>query len=336
MDVRTTGEVIAAAIAEYDREPAVVHRAIHGTDDPEAIARQVDALVEATLGVAVVGARFHAASVGSVTGVALADGRDVVVKAYQDRWSLAFLAAVVEAQTVLHLVGIPCALPLAPPRPLGGGLATIESWLPDPGPTLVFGPAERRASAEGLAALIAAAPELDGLRGHPMLEPSGGLYPTPHSPLFDFEATAAGAGWIDAYARAAAPHMGGGRPVVAHTDWSARNVRLSAAGVDAVYDLDSLSWTTLPAALAGAAMSWRAFGETSDGPAPGVDEASAWLADFPEPLSRDEERSFWAHALFHLAYTSRCEHAVDPGEERLARARPSLRSDGPVLSARLA
>ncbi len=335
MDVRTT-DVITAAIAEHDGEPAVVHRAIHGSDDPEVIAGQLHAHVEATLGVGVVGARFHATSVGSVTGVTLADGRDVVVKAYQQRWSLPFVAAVVEAQTVLHLSGIPCALPLAPPAPLGAGLATIETFLPDPGPNAVFGQAERRASAEGLAALIAASPDLEGLHAHPMLEPSGGLYPTPHSPLFDFDATTAGAEWIDAYARAASAHTTGGRPIVAHTDWSARNVRLSASGVQAVYDLDSLSWTTLPAALAGAAMTWRAFGQTSDGPAPSIDEAGAWLADFPEQLASDDERSFWAHALFHLAYTARCEHAVDPGEARLSRSRPTLRSDGTALLALLA
>ena len=131
-------------------------------------------------------------------------------------------------------------------------------------------------------------------------------------------------------------HTGDGRRVVAHTDWSARNVRLAPSGVRAIYDLDSLSWTTLPAALAGAAMSWRAFGESSDIRAPGVTDAGAWLADYPESLAPDEERAFWAHALFHLAYTSRCEHAVDPDERRFARSRPTLRASGPALLALLA
>lgn len=335
MDVRTLEDVIAAAVAAYDGEPALVHRTIHGTDDPGRIAGQLADHVERILGVGVAGGRFHAASVGSVTGVALDDGRDVVVKAYQQRWSLSFLAAVVEAQTVLHLVGIPCALPLSPPTPLGGGLATIETFLADPGPTPTFGPAEQRASAVGLATVIRAAPDLVGLQAHPMSASTGGLYPTPHSPLFDFDATASGAEWIDEYAVAASEHTDGGRRVVAHTDWSARNVRLSVNGVQAIYDLDSLAATTLPAALAGAAMSWRAFGEATDGPAPGIDEAGAWLADYPEPLAADEMRAFWAQALFHLAYTSRCEHAVDPGEERFSRARPTLRSDGPGLVALL-
>jgi hypothetical protein len=329
------GAVIGAAIASYGEAPAVVHQAIHGTDDPAAIAAQLVGHVERTLGVAVAGGRFHAASVGSVTGLALADGRDVVVKAYQPRWPLSFVAAVVEAQTVLHLSGIPCALPLAPPAPLGAGVATIESWLTDPGQPTVLGPAERRASAEGLAALVAAVPDLPGLRDNPMSQPARGLYPTPHSPLFDFEATAEGAAWIDAHAAAASPHTGGGRQVVAHTDWSARNVRLSADGVRAVYDLDSLASTTLPAALAGAAMSWRALGESSDGPAPGVEEVESWLADYPEALGPEDLRAFWAHALLHLAYTARCEHAVDPAEERYRRARTTLRSDGAALLERL-
>lgn len=330
MGVLAVGDVIAQAIAAHDGEAAVVLRAIHGTDDPERIGARVTAHVEAILGVGVIGGRFHATSAGSVTGVALADGRDVVVKAYQPRWSLPFVAAVVEAQTVLHLVGIPCALPLAPPSLLDRGLATIETFLPDPGPTPRFGPSERRVSAEGLAAVIAAAPDLEGLAAHPMSEPSG-LYPTPHSPLFDFEATAHGAEWIDRCATAAWAHLDAGRRVVAHCDWSARNVRLSDREVLAVYDLDSLSSTTLPAALAGAAMSWRALGEASDPAAPVVEEARAWLADFPARLDQEEERAFWAHALYHLAYTSRCEHALDPGEERFSRARPILRAEGPTL-----
>ena len=37
-----------------------------------------------------------------------------------------------------------------------------------------------------------------------MAQPDGsGLYPEPHSPIFDFVATAAGSVWIDEYARAA-------------------------------------------------------------------------------------------------------------------------------------
>ena len=52
----------------------------------------------------------------------------------------------------------------------------------------------------------------------------------PHSPSFDFEATAAGAQWIDDLARAALPCADFGDRVVAHTDWSARNVRLQVLG----------------------------------------------------------------------------------------------------------
>ncbi len=57
----------------------------------------------------------------------------------------------------------------------------------------------------------------------------------------------------------------------------------------------------------------------------------------PGPAGRTERvatapgRDAMPHALFHLGYASRCEHAVDPREERFNRARPTLRTDGPAL-----
>jgi len=105
------------------------------------------------------------------------------------------------------------------------------------------------ASARGLARLIHTARPVPGLGDNPLRQPYEGLLPLPHSPLFDFDATAAGAEWIDELARRAKPLLGLGRVVVAHTDWAARNVRLSARGILAVYDLDSLAVGPLPAAL---------------------------------------------------------------------------------------
>jgi hypothetical protein len=174
-----------------------------------------------------------------------------------------------------------------------------------------------------------------GLAQHPMNEPRAGLYPTPHSPLFDFDATAAGAEWIDDLARAALPYSAIGRPVVAHTDWAARNVRLGPSGVRAFYDLDSLAIAPLPGALGTAAATWRSTAEPGDGPAPGVDEIDEWLGCYPDPLPRDERRAVFAHALSVLAYSARCEHAIDPDEIRHRRARPTLRTDAAAFLRRL-
>ena len=38
-----------------------------------------------------------------------------------------------------------------------------------------------------------------------------------------------------------------------------------------------------------------------------------------------------ASVVYQLAYTSRCEHAIDPREDLHRRARPTLRRDGAEL-----
>ena len=110
--------------------------------------------------------------------------------------------------------------------------------------------------------------------------------------------------------------------MTAHTDWSARNVRLSPDGVRAIYDLDSLAVVLLPAALGIAAATWRSFGEEGEGPAPGAAEVGEWLGDYPGPLTDEERAGVFAAALWSLVYTARCEHAVDPEERIHHRARP--------------
>jgi len=46
-------------------------------------------------------------------------------------------------------------------------------------------------------------------------------------------------------------------------------------------------------------------------------------------------RASFASALSHLAYSSRCEHAVDPDEAVHRRARPTLRAEADRFLARI-
>jgi Ser/Thr protein kinase RdoA (MazF antagonist) len=321
-------EVILHQMARYGSGLASIHESIHGSMDPAVIARQLDEFVDGALGSTISDGLFHVGSVGSVTGVVLDDGREVVIKAYQPRWRRRFLTAVVGAQAALADAGIACAQPLAGPLPFATGLATIESLLIDPGQPTTFGLAEMASSARGLGELIAAVPDLPALAENPLQLPFEGLYPSPHSPVFDFEATADGAEWIDDLATRARPFINSGRRVVSHTDWSARNIRLRSDGVRAIFDLDSLASVPLPAALGMGAATWRSTGESTDGAAPGVNEVEAWLAHYPGSLTAKEVQAAFSHALYVLAYASRCEHAIDPDERVYKRARPTLRSEG--------
>lgn len=158
----------------------------------------------------------------------------------------------------------------------------------------------------------------------------------PHRPFFDFDATAAGAEWIDDLARRSlAVREETDLPrIVTHTDWTARNVRFRTDGVKAIYDWDSASAISEAGAVGGAAQAWRSFARWDDEIAPTVDEV---LADFEahgeargRSLTHGERRAAAASALWVLAYSARCEHSITPTGHS-GRCRSRLHADGDLL-----
>lgn len=329
----SVGAVIAAA---GERAGTDVERAVYGTDDPGELAAAIERFCAEAVGAASVGGRFHESSIGCVTGVELADGRAVVVKAYRSTWSGPYLPAARRTQAALAAGGFPCPEPLAGPAPVLAGLAVVDTLLVDPGPRPAT-PASLAASARGLAEQIARCRLLDrtGLEAHPLEAAPGELYPVPHHPRFDFVATAGGAGWIDDLTRAARAITDDppGELVIAHGDWTARNVRFDEHRVLAAYDWDSLVVVAEPLAVGRAAATWS-FLDGSER-APSVDEVAAYLAHHERARGRDlsaaERRAVGAAALGCLAYTARCEHALDPAHPDRGRARSRLHEDGDAL-----
>jgi hypothetical protein len=328
-DVVALAERVAASIAAHG---GVVERAVFSTVSPGRVAAAIEAVAPSP----VVECRFYVVSVGCVAGLTLADGTDVVVKAHQPRWTAGHLRRAVTAQAACADAGLAAPRPLAGPLPCGNGLATVEAYLPDPGdaaPTAEM----LEVSAAGLAAVIDVTGRLDLPEvAQPLDRPPGQLYPQPHSPLFDFAATHAGAEWIDDLARrslAARDAIDLPR-VVTHTDWAARNVRFDPTAVRAIYDWDSIAATTEAAAVGLAAQTWRSTGRWDDTSAPGPDEVVAYLDAYGHargrPLTRHERRAAAATALWVLAYSARCEHSVD-ATGPAARSTNRLRTDADRL-----
>jgi hypothetical protein len=322
---------------------------VFGTADPSRVTEIVETFCQVHLGDAPHGARFYASSVGCVIGLAVEPGRDVVMKAYQPRWRKAFIEAVQQAQRFAASRGLPCAEPLLAPAPVVEGrdtFAVIESWLPDPGMRAFDSESALRASAAGLARQISSCRALEysaALADHPLRSSPAGLYGEPHSPLFDFERSSAGAEWIDDFARRAADirNRDGARRVASHTDWSARNVRYDDERLLAVYDWDSVALVEESTAVGQAAVTWRVTAEAGGTVFPDADEMLRYIGAYEDAVghtfSAGERRAATAAAAYQLAYTSRCEHALewagiersDPGSARAARDR--LAEDGDRL-----
>lgn len=318
--------MLAVVEAQFERwagsGAGSVDRDVLGTDEPSRIAEIFEQFCAVHLGDPPVGGLFYAASAGCVLGLHFESGADVVIKAFRSRWREPFLTAVQRGQERVAAAGIPSPRPLAAPRPIRpdrSNLAVVETWLPDPGMRPGGSDAARAVSAQGLrrqVALCRGLPGADQLRHHPMRSSASQLYPEPHSPLFDFESTAPGAEWIDDLARRAAVERARDKSedVVAHTDWSARNVRFDDERLLAVYDWDSLAQVPESTALGQAAMTWSVTADPGGTEFPTLASVLGYMDDYERerdaPLTRAQRRAARASAVWVLAYTARCEHSL--------------------------
>jgi hypothetical protein len=339
------GDVIAAQVAEWGGVDLPLERALFATTDPDGIAAAIDGFCREQLGAGIAAYRFFDASSGSVHGVDLTDGRAVVVKGHRPDADVEHLRAAIALQRALAVSGFPAPPPLAGPVALGSGQLTAETLVPQHRPTDTHAPEVRRVLASGLARFVAlAAPHLDALGHHihPLHRLVDGLYPVPHSPRFDFAATAAGAEWIDRLmgeARERLAAMPAGVEVVAHGDWRVQNVSVHDGAIDAIYDWDSVAATTEMGAVAASAITfavdWSVPQSRRFSTAGEILAFAHEYADARGAALADDERTRLApHLVACLAYGARCEHAdPDSPPSGADSQRAILRTLGPKLLA---
>jgi len=290
-----------------------VEETIFGDEDP------VPAIV-AWLGEEPAETLFVEASVGVVAGFRLADGRGIVVKVHQPNVTAAYLDAVHTVQGVLADAGFPAPRPLAGPRPLARGHATVEELLDRGDRRDGHDASVRRAMAQALARLIELAPEVDDIDGG-ILERTETLWPQPHSPLFDFEATRDGTEWIDEYAERSRS-LPVGNLVIGHGDWSVKHFRFVGDEISAIYDWDSLIRTDEPRIVGQAAATHPATWYVPTTVLATPDEARTFVADYEEARGRtftpEERARLAAAATYNVAYGARCESCGDPTAKSFA------------------
>jgi hypothetical protein len=340
---RSVGFVVAPRIADlieahhqrWGDSSTIV--ATFGPIDAEGIASWYERVCVTALRSPAIRGLFFGASAGCVAGIELADGREVVIKAYQPRWRLDALQAASGAQQRLSDAGFACPVPVLPPLQFEGVAASIDFYLSDPGMRLLDMD-EMADSAGSLAQAISILRDEDArpwVSTHAMDRPSGSLYPIPHNPIFDFSLKAEEAAWIDELAISAldAQDQDDTPPQMLHGDWSARNIRIVDHRLVASYDWDSLGAFRESKGVGIAAATWRSNGEPDDPPAPDSDEISRYLEAYIEVAGGSRGRKWrtaaMGSALYTLAYTARCEHSLEGQDPRYQarRARRTLAAD---------
>jgi hypothetical protein len=214
---------------------------------------------------------------------------------------------------------------LAGPSPLGRGLAIAERYVDRGVARDAHEAAIRRALATSLHALVEALEPFIATSVLPLQlssPPAGEIWPTPHSRLFDFEATRAGAVDIDSLAAEARSRVtSSGRIVLGHGDWRAEHVRFDGATPVVAFDWDSLCKEAEPALVGFNAHGFCADWSRADhAQAPTLDEARAFVNDYEvargHPFADDERRLCGAAFAYSVAYTARCTHALGRDERR--------------------
>lgn len=327
-------------------ESASLDEALFGDADPRVVAAWFERAA-AQLGAPIARAHFCRAGTGRVLGATLADGRRVVLKALRRGARLSRLAACARVRSALASQGFPCSAPLCTPLELGPALLVAEALDERGAPADGHDPPVRREMAATLAHLVALTrgrPELaDGL-GPAWFSaiPRERALPASHSPRYDFEATAAGATWMEEIAREARVTQSDEDDtpnVVGHFDWRAEHLRFEAGRVVTSFDWDSLHLER-ESVMAGAAA--HAFTADASRPeraqAPSVDEMLLFLAAYEEargtPFSAKQRRTARRSCLFSLAYSARLCHAESPDREGgPGDFRPTLRAAAAVLLA---
>ena len=288
-----------------------------GTTDPDEVAAAVVAACR-PLGNVQEGI-FYEAGVGLVVGVQLDTDMAVVLKLHWFNATSERLTACLEVQGHLHDAGLPAPRPLLPVLAIGSGLATVEELCEG---AIADGrdPLVRRALATELHRLVEAArPLARDVALDPLWLPASGddpLWTTPHDLRFDFEATAAGAEWIDELAHVANERRrrDDGDVVIGHLDWRVQNLAFEGTGVVAIYDWDSLALASEPAIVGQAAggfpIDWRA---RYPDPPPTLAEMRAFVADYQRargtPFTATELDALDAANLAMIAYGARCQHS---------------------------
>ena len=272
---------------------------------------------------------FGTGNLSAVTGLRLADGREVVVKV---RPSIPRLTGCAVVHRALWAAGFPCPEPLVDLQPLDGYAATAETLIPDAGESSPDSELAAR-SAAGLARLVELAPDPGSV---PSLAPSPswvgwdhtepGLWPEPEDydvDLNDYPEPQ----WLARVAAAVRGQLRGqaGDPVIGHGDWHPENLRWQGPRLVAVHDWDSVICQPEPAIAGFAAASFVGI----EGPAASVEDSAAFLDAYQQARGRrwspGDYAACWAAGLWQRAFDAKTQSLDGDPEQGLTRHEARIR-----------
>ena len=308
-----------AALASLvaDRTDRALEAAIFETSDPDLVAATLTSFVEARLG-AIEQIWFYRGGTGIVIGLRVAGAGDVVIKIHRRNIDTSSLRAAQQIQRHLFASGYPAPRPLLGPTPIADGIATAEELIAG---DQVNGhdPTIRTEVAVRLHEFITLATpaSTDALSALGLMSPTrlSGLWGDPHDVRFDFDATLAGAEWIDGIAVDAQRQIRAATipEVVAHFDWRVENLAVRGHEMIGVFDWDSVGRAPESVAVGQSSAQFSTDWTIGHSTLPDIEEMAAFVTDYESArgsrFTNEERRVVESANLMVLAYCARCEHS---------------------------
>ena len=290
---------------------------------------------EQRLGSAISEVLFETGSLSAVTGLRLADRREVVVKVRRcaPRLNAAYLV-----QRHVRRCGYPAPEPLVPPVPVGAADCASAEQLVGGGAIGGRGRGDAERSAEALAWLLRIAPAIADVGDLSPAPPwvawdhaGPGLWPAPDGRPEGLN-TVAVPGWLDEAGLRARERLGRYRAprVIGHGDWHADNVLWSGSKLLVVHDWDSVVHQPEAVVAGVAAAIFPASGACWQPATIAESEEflDAYLRARSGPWAQDDIQAFWAATVWTRAFDAKEEPAGGPvtslsqaeALDRLARA----------------
>lgn len=305
----------------------ILSKSIVGATDAETLTKFVDDFCRTYLQSEIDECLYAGLSVGASFGLRLKNGQEIFLKINKPnnddsiaQCSFEGMDAISTVQDKLAEYKFPCPKVIISPVEYRDVIVTVNSYEDIGVQKDAHDPSVRKATAEKYAQLIKLTEPYIKLSGFKYFNfyKNEKIFPTPHNALFDFNKAGKAADWIDEIA-AKSKEIINSIPdnlVLGHCDWSLKHFRFIDDEIVMIYDWDSLCLQDEYHLLGIAASTFTTTWDIPVKITPSQQEAYEFVKEYEKfrgkKFTKEELMRISACSTYIIAYTARCELAVDP------------------------
>ncbi|MBK1813282.1 hypothetical protein JHL18_21910 [Clostridium sp. YIM B02505] len=305
----------------------ILSKSILGTTDAVSLTKFVDDFCKTYLKSEVGECLYAGLSVGVSFGLKLKNGQEIFLKINKPnnddsiaQCSFEGMNAISRVQEKLSEYKFPCPKIIMPPIEYRDVIVTVNSYEDIGTQKDAHNPSIRKVIAEKYAELIKLTNpyiNTDGFKYFNFYK-NEKLFPAPHNALFDFNKAGTAATWIDNIASRSKEIINSipENLVLGHCDWSLKHFRFINDEIVMIYDWDSLSLQDEYHLLGIAASTFTTTWDIPVKITPSQNEAYEFVREYEnvrgKKFTKEELMKISACSTYIMAYTARCELAVDP------------------------